>query len=129
ARVLGGHARSVVVPRGTGPRAVLGRVLHTAWPMHLQGAVVVGDGREVQVLHRRTWWVRGGRPVHSLARTIVPCAGVRAVGVHDHPVYADVRVVRIELDGTVLELPVRAGTSTEPALVGALGARWARLSP
>ncbi|HWS57740.1 MAG TPA: hypothetical protein VN257_04315 [Actinotalea sp.] len=116
-RFLGAHPRRVVRPSAAGAGGALTRGMHAVWPMTLHGAVVCSDGRELQVLHRRHWWIRGGRPVNSIARTILPLDRVRTVTVEDHPVYAGVRVVTVGLEGVDLTLPVPAGSATELALV------------
>ena len=94
--------------------------IHAAWPMTLQGALVCSDGREVQVLHRRQWWVRGRRPVHSVARTVIPVSRVDSVSVREHERYAGVRVVSVRLGRTVLELAVPQGSDAEVVLGQAL---------
>ncbi|HQY33544.1 MAG TPA: hypothetical protein PLS68_06210 [Actinotalea sp.] len=117
--LLGAHARRVVVPLAPGLGGAASRAVHAVWPMTLQGAIVCGDDRELHVLHRRHWWVRGGRPVNSIARTVLPLERVRTVEVEDHPVYRGVRVVTLGLGGADLTLPVPAGSATEAALVAA----------
>lgn len=116
-RLLGAHPRQVVVPASTDSRGLLTRVVHRLRPMNLQGAVVCSDGREIVVLHRRPWWVRGLRPVHSVARTVIPVARAGVPAFVDHELYLGVRVVRI---GGVLELPVPMGSAGEKALRTAL---------
>lgn len=117
ATLLAAHPRLVVPPRaGDGPGGLVTRVLHTAWPMSLQGALVCGDGREIQIIHRRHWWMRGRRPVHSVARTIFPISRVDSVTVREHEEYAEVRVVSLRLGSTVLDLPVPQGSDMESVL-------------
>ncbi len=117
-RLLGAHPRQTVVPATTESRGTLTRLAHRIRPMHLQGAVVCSDGRELVVLHRRPWWARGQRPVHSVARTVLPIARAGAPELVDHEVYLGVRIVRV---GGVLELPVPLASSGETALRAALG--------
>ncbi len=117
-RLLGAHPRQVVEPAATGSLAGMTRVAHWFLPMSLQGAIVCTDGREVMVLHRRPWWVRGQRPVHSVARTALPIARAGGLDVVNHSGYLGVRLVRI---GGVLELPVPAGSPGEAALRSAFG--------
>lgn len=112
--VLGAHARRVVRLRD--PGAVSGLV-HRVWPMWLQGAVVCSDGVELVVLHRRSWWVRGSRPVHSLARTILPLDRAAPVEVLD-AAYRDVRELRVHHDAARFAVP--AGSDTERALMEVL---------
>ena len=90
--LLAAHPRTAVLPRGGGgPGGLATRAVHTAWPMTLQGALVCSDGREVQIIHRRHWWIRGRRPVHSIARTVFPISRVQSVSVRDDERYAGVR--------------------------------------
>jgi hypothetical protein len=112
-RLLGAHPRQIVLPSPSGTGAVLTRLAHRVRPMTLQGAVVCSDGREIVVLHRRPWWVRGQRPVHSVARTVIPVARAGTPVLVDHELYPQVHVVRI---GGTLELPVPAGSAGEAAL-------------
>ena len=66
--------------RGNG----LVHALRDAWPTTLQAAVVSTTGSELVVVHRRAWLVRGYRPVHSLATTVVPLTrGVRVDATDD----------------------------------------------
>lgn len=121
-RVLAAHPRMTVRPgaRG-GASGALTRAMHALWPMHLQAAVVCSDGRELLVLHRRHWWVRGARPVHSIARTVLPLDRLVGVGAVDHPVYPQVRVLTLRLRGADLDLPVPAGSGAERALISLVG--------
>jgi len=116
--LLGAHPRQVVRPVAPDNRDALTRLAHRLWPMTLQGAVVCGDGRELVVLHRRPWWVRGSRPVHSIARTILPLDRVGVPEVTDHPAYLGVRRLRM---GESLEIPFPVGSPTAAALREALG--------
>ena len=116
--LLGAHPRDRVEPLAPDAAGFVTRLTHRLWPMTLQGAVVCSDGREVVVLHRRPWWVRGARPVHSIARTIIPVDRAHGVEALDHPDYRGVRLVRI---GGSLEFPVPLDSAGERALVDALG--------
>ncbi len=120
-RLLGAHPRRVVRPGAEGGAVSAGgltRFLHSLWPMHLQGAVVCSDGRELVVIHRRPWWTRGSRPVNSLARTIVPIDRAGPLVVVDHPEYDNVLLAR--LAGGVVEFPMPVGSPSEVALREAL---------
>lgn len=117
-RLLGAHPRQGVEPVADGSLSVLTRLAHRLVPMTLQGAIVCTDGREVVVLHRRPWWVRGQRPVHSSARTTLPVARAGGLEARDHDTYVGVRIMRI---GGALEMPVPAGSAGEKALRTALG--------
>lgn len=111
----GAHARRVVHPAGGG---ALTRAVHRVWPMWLQGAVVCTDGVELQVLHRRSWWVRGGKPVHSIARTVLPLD--RTLPVEIAPTsFEGVGEIRVHHDAA--RFPVPAGSPTETCLREILG--------
>ncbi len=97
----GAHARRKVTPNDAG--AVTGLV-HRVWPMWLQGAVVCTDGIELMVLHRRSWWVRGNRPVHSLARTVLPLDRTAPVEVVATG-YQGVEEVRVHHDAARFAMP------------------------
>ena len=112
-RLLSAQARQQVVPAGQGAGAALARALHTLWPMTVQGAIVTGDGRELQVVHRREWWLRGRRPVHSLARTVIPLARVVGIEAEDDPRYAGVRVLTVVMGPARISFPVAAASATE----------------
>lgn len=116
--LLAAHPRRRLAPTTPGVPGALSRLVHSVRPMTLQGLVVCGDGVEVQLLHRRTWWVRGARPVHSIARTIVPLARLSEVTVSEHPVYGAARDVRLRLAEAHLTVPVPAGSPAERVLTG-----------
>ncbi|MDO8106559.1 hypothetical protein Q6348_05040 [Isoptericola sp. b441] len=109
------HARRVVEP--VEPSTV-SRLLHRWWPMWLQGAVVCSDPSELLVLHRRSWWVRGGKPVHSIARTSVPLGHV--LPVETVPTgYHGVTEIRVRHDAARFAVP--SGSPTERVLLELLG--------
>ncbi len=112
-RLLGAHERRIVRPAEAGP---FGRALHRLWPMWLQGAVVLSDGVELEVLHRRSWFVRGSRPVHSLARTVMPLARTAPVEVVP-TAYEGVREIRV---GHAAHFAVPSQSPTEWSLLEVL---------
>lgn len=115
--VLAAHPRRVVRPRDTsGLTGGFNRLAHALWRMTLQSAIVCSDRRELQLVHRRQWWVRGALPVHSVARTVVPTERIDRVSVRDHEVYAGVRVVSLHLGETVLDIPVPEDSAAGSAL-------------
>ncbi|MCV2394955.1 hypothetical protein OEB99_11615 [Actinotalea sp. M2MS4P-6] len=110
----GAHARLLVTPRDAGS---MNRLVHKVWPMWLQGAVVCTDGVELMVLHRRSWWVRGSRPVHSIVRTVLPLT--RTVPLEVVPTgYEDVEEIRVHHDAA--RFPVPTGSPTQRALLDLL---------
>lgn len=114
-RLLAAHSRRVLVPRG----GALTRALHVVRPMTLQGALVCASTREMQVLHRRDWLVRGNRPVHSLARTILLLGRLEAVTAREDAHYGGVSVVTLHAGTTSIDLPVPSGSAAERVLLAA----------
>jgi hypothetical protein len=109
------HARRVVEPiRASAPS----RLLHRWWPMWLQAAVVCTDGVELLVLHRRIWWVRGSRPVHSVARTTMRLSAGLPVEVVP-TAYHGVSELRVRHDAARFAVP--SGSPAERALLDLLG--------
>lgn len=113
--VRAAHARRVVEPVHA---STVTRLLHRWWPMWLQGAVVCSDGVELLVLHRRSWWSRGDRPVHSVARTTVRLSAGLPVEVLATD-YHGARELRVGRDAARFVVP--AGSPTEAALLELLG--------
>lgn len=104
---LAAHQRRVVTPRDSrGLVGAVSRLVHFAWPMALQAAILCAEPRELTVIHRRAWWVRGHVPVHSVCRTTIPLERVDDLTVRPHQTYAGVVVAALRLGRTVLELPV-----------------------
>jgi hypothetical protein len=114
-RLLAAHARRVLAPRG----GALTRALHAVRPMTLQGALVLASTKEVQVLHRRDWLVRGNRPVHSLARSVLLLGRLDAVTARQDACYAGVSVVTMCAGTSSIDLPVPSGSVAERVLLGA----------
>jgi hypothetical protein len=112
--VLAAHGRSVLTSRG----GLVTRLLHRAFPMTLQGTIVCGDDRELQVFARGDWLVRGALPVHSIARTIIPLRWIDQVTVLTYDAYEGVSVVQVRAGATVLDLPMPAGSLAEQVLAG-----------
>ncbi|MGV8978566.1 MAG: hypothetical protein ACOH17_11025 [Cellulomonas sp.] len=122
-RVLGHHRRQLLAAREGG---VLRRIVRLVRPAVLHAAVVCGDGRELQVLHRREWVTRGRRPEYSLACTVVPLARIERADVVDDPRNAGVRVLTLHCGSAELVLRAPVGSTTEQALLAQLGARLRR---
>lgn len=113
--VYAAHGRRVVEPVHV---SAAGRLLHRWWPMWLQAVVVCSDGVELMVLHRRGWWVRGGRPVHSVARTTLRLSA--GLPVESVPTgYHGVCELRVHHDAA--RFPVHTGSAAERALLDLLG--------
>jgi len=113
--VRAAHGRRVVEPIHA---STLRRLLHRWWPMWLQAAVVCSDGVELLVLHRRSWWVRGSRPVHSVARTTMRLSAGLSVEVVPTG-YHGVSELRVGHDAARFAVPT--GSPAEKALLDLLG--------
>lgn len=92
-------------------------------PVVLHAAVVCGDGRALQVLHRRDRVTRGLHPEHSPACTVLGLTRGGRAEVVDDPRNAGVRVLRLHCGATDLRLVTPTGSSTERALITQLGHR------
>ena len=117
AAFLAAHERRTVTPRDS--RGVVGafsRLVHFAWPMTLQAAILCADDRELTVIHRRSWWVRGHVPVHSVSRTTIPLERIDRLTLHPHETYAGVVVATFRLGRTTLELPLPETSDAASAL-------------
>ena len=86
-------------------------------PVVLHAAVVCGDGRDLQVLHRRDWVTRGRHAEHSPACTVLGRTRGDRAEVVDDPRNAGVRVLRLLGGATDLRLVTPTGSSTERALI------------
>lgn len=122
-RLLGFHRRRLLAARDGGPLRALVRL---ALPTVLHAGVVLGDGRELLVVHRRDWVTRGRHPEHSLACTVLPLARVDTATVGDDPRNADVHMIALHCGTAVVEIVAPAGSPTERALIEQLGGRMAR---
>lgn len=112
-RLLAAHGRLVLAPRG----GAVSRGMHSVRPMVLQGALVCRNETELQVISRRDWLVRGNRPVHSLARTVVTLAKIDAVSSRQDAEYTGVRVVTVRAGATSIDFPVPADSEAERILL------------
>jgi hypothetical protein len=112
-RLLAAHGRLVLAPTG----GAITRALHVVYPMTLHGALICGNGNELQVLSRRDWMVRGNRPEHSLARTVLSLATLDAVTSQPDPEYTGVRVVTLRAGATSIDMPVPADSAAERVLL------------
>ncbi|MEN0129273.1 MAG: hypothetical protein AAGC49_07510 [Brevundimonas sp.] len=103
------HGRRRVAPNGTGIGGVVTRVLHAYSPMTLHGAVVSSDGRSLEIFGRHASLIRGGMPVLSAGRTIVPLTLDR-VEVAAHPRYREAMTVVMGSGQSAIEVVVPAGS-------------------
>ncbi|BCY10842.1 hypothetical protein [Actinoplanes sp. L3-i22] len=112
--VVHAAARRVVSP-AAGPFSPIVQRLR---PMTMHASIVVGDDREIQVLHRRDWFTPAGDD-HSLARTILARPRITAAAVEDHPRYRGIGVVTMRVGASVLAVPVPDGPELD-AFLGAM---------
>ncbi len=104
-------ARRIVTP-DSGP---FSPILHRLRPITMHAGIVLTDGREIQLLHRRDWFTPAGDN-HSLARTVVPRSRITAGGVYRHPRYRDVCVVGLLLEAVPLNFFVPDGPELDACL-------------
>ena len=114
ARLLAAHGRSTLTPNG----GLLGRALHALYPMTLHGAVLCRTDRELQIVGRRSWLVRGNTPDLSRSLTSIPLAAIDAITARPHPKYLAVTVVGLSLGAFTFDLLLPTGSAAEQALVG-----------
>ena len=114
ARLLAAHGRSPLRPRG----GLLARALHAVYPMTLHGAVLCRTDRELQIVGRRSWLVRGKAPELSRSLTSIPLAAIDTITARPHPKYPAVTVVGLNLGPFTVDLLLPAGSAAERALVG-----------
>ena len=93
------------------------RLVRLVRPVVLHAAVVCGDGRDLQVLHRRDRVTRGRHPEHSPACTVLGLRRGDRAEVVDDPRDAGVRVLRLHCGATDPRLVTPTGSSTERALI------------
>ena len=114
AGLLAAHGRVALVPRG----GVFSRLVHAVHPMTLHGAVFCRTERELQIVGRRHWLVRGKAPELSRSLTTIPLAAIDAIILHPHPKYLDASVVTIALGDMRYEAVLPAGSAAERLLAG-----------
>lgn len=111
-RLVSAIPRRIVTPRGNNFR----RALNLAWPVTLQASIMISDGREVQILHRRRWFTRPGDNTLSKGRTILPMSRIRTVDVDQHAQYEKLYLVSIRTPGTTVRFPTPVGSESSEAL-------------
>ena len=117
-RVLGLHGRQRIAPSN---REVLGRIVDVFVPTTLHAAIVLAGDRELHVLRRRHAVARSRRPENSIGRTVLFLPRCAAATVRDDERFVGARVFSVPVGTAVVELVVPAGSSSERALVDALG--------
>ncbi|KUL40069.1 hypothetical protein [Actinoplanes awajinensis] len=90
------------------------------WPATLHASIVLADDRELQVIHRRDWFSRGGDD-HSLALTVLPRLRIIGYELEPHHRYRGVSTVTLHAAGaTLLAFPMPDGPEVA-AFLTALG--------
>jgi hypothetical protein len=113
ATLLAAHERTAVLPSG----GLVTKVAHAVNPMTLHGTVLCRTDRELQIVGRRAWLVRGKAPEVSRALTTIPLAAIDTITVAPHPDYLAVVVVTLALGSFRYEIVLPAGSAAERALV------------
>ena len=113
-RMLAAHGRSTVARRG----GFIARLADAVLPVTLHGAVIAASDTELHVLSRREWFTRGGAPVLSRSRTVVPLASIVAVTAADHPKYLGVSVVTLQVGSARIPFDVPADSAARGVLLG-----------
>lgn len=117
-RLLAAHGRRALAVTG----GTMTTMSHLVKPAVLHGALLCATGSELQVLSRGVWIVRGGAPVLSRARTIVPLAKLEAVTSRTHPGYPDVAILTLVVGGSSIEVVVPSASRLGAVLLGLLPA-------
>lgn len=107
-RIIAVQDRHAVV--ATGANAV-SRAIARAWPTTLQSSIFSIGEQELQVLHRGKSFVTGFKPVHALARTLLPLerlSGVETRPNDDHP---EVTTIGIRIGHVVHEFVADDGVA------------------
>ncbi|GAA2513769.1 hypothetical protein [Winogradskya humida] len=102
-------ARRAAVGRGN-------RVSRLLRPVTLHASILLADDREIQLLHRRDRLVQGRDKPHSIARTVVPRAGIAGFRVRPHDTHPQVDIVTICSADAALDFPTHAGAETDALL-------------
>lgn len=114
ATLLAAHGRSVLPPRG----GLVVRAVHSVYPMTLHGAVLCRTDRELHIVARKSWLVRGNIPELSRAHTTIPLAAIEEIDLRPHPTYLDASVVTLRLGAARFDLVLPEGSAAVQALVG-----------
>ena len=113
ATLLAAHGRMVLPPSG----GLLSRVSHAIYPMTLHGAVLCRTDRELHIVGRKCWLVRGNTPDLSRAHTTIPLAAIDEIELAPHPTYPGASVVTLHLGAARMGMVLPAGSAAVQALV------------
>jgi hypothetical protein len=111
-RLVSAVPRRIVTLRGNSLR----RTLNLAWPVTLQPSIMISDGREVQIIHRRSWFTRPGDNTLSKGRTILPMSKIKKVDIDQHEQYEKLYMVSIHTEGATIRFPTPVGSESSAAL-------------
>jgi len=114
ATLLAAHGRTVLPPRG----GRISRAVHAFYPMTLHGAVICRTDRELHIIGRKAWLLRGNTPDLSRSHTTIPLAAIDAISLHPHPDYLGASVVALRLGTTTLDVVLPEGSAAVQALAG-----------
>jgi len=114
ARLLAAHGRTVLPPRG----GRISRAVHAFYPMTLHGAVLCRTERELHIIGRKAWLLRGNAPDLSRSHTTIPLAAIDEISVRPHADYLGASVVALRLGTTTLDVVLPEGSAAVHALAG-----------
>jgi len=114
ASLLAAHGRIQLLPRG----GLTTRVVHSLYPMTLHGAVLCRTDRELHLIGRRAWLVRGTAPDLSRSHTTIPLAAIEEISVRPQPAYLGASVVTLHIGAARFELVLPEGSAAVGALAG-----------
>jgi len=110
--LLAAHGRVGLTPRG----GLLARALHSLYPMTLHGAVLCRTERELHILGRKAWLVRGKAPELSRSHSTIPLAALEAISAAPHPKYLAATVVTLRAGAARFEIVLPEGSAAVHAL-------------
>jgi hypothetical protein len=114
ATLLAAHGRTGLRPRG----GLLTRAVHALYPMTLHGAVLCRTERELHVLGRQEWLVRGTAPELSRSHTRIPLAAIETISAAPHPAYLGATLLSLHTGGARFEIVLPEASAAERALLG-----------
>ena len=114
ASLLAAHGRTVLPPRG----GRITRAVHAFYPMTLHGAVLCRTERELHIISRKTWLLRGSTPDLSRSHTTIPLAAINEISLRPHPDYLGASVVALRLGTTTHDMVLPEGSAAVHALAG-----------
>jgi hypothetical protein len=109
-RLLTVGGRQVVTPISPAER-----LYRRVQPLTLLASITVTDDRELQVIHHRSAFSRGGDDL-SLAHTVLPHARISGIHATRHQRYLGVHVVTVQAGAARFDFPSLAGPATDALL-------------